>query len=304
LGENFLPILSDDSRGFAISLDLLIALIPITLILGFVAADMDNLLFQMEDTVFRSSMDRSAGDAMSTLLQTSGDPNNWELNGNPNIVGLAQFDAISNSSMQGTIDPVKLNSLTVPEVQKLVGNDYNFYMNVSIIGSSTPIKTLGSSYAGAKDVVRVQREVQTSKFKVVSKLDGGQITYAGGTRNFIAPTFQTTSFINSTYDYWVYIGNNSGFKSATVNINNNGITFNNLVNGSTNTPIMINSSYLNINGTTPMNNTVLINATGTFPSSMNLYIVQAPKGTGASEINNNTVIPQYSNFIFYLWLKG
>ncbi|MFZ0441196.1 MAG: hypothetical protein WAL81_00995, partial [Methanobacterium sp.] len=67
-----MPLLSKDSRGFALSLDLLLALIPITLLLGFVAADMDNLLYQMEDTVFRSSMDRSAGDAVSTLLETSG----------------------------------------------------------------------------------------------------------------------------------------------------------------------------------------------------------------------------------------
>ena len=59
-----------------------LALIPITLLLGFVAADMDNLLYQMEDTVFRSSMDRAAGDAVSTLLETSGDPTDWEVNGN------------------------------------------------------------------------------------------------------------------------------------------------------------------------------------------------------------------------------
>ena len=71
-GKKFLSLLSDDSRGFAISLDLLLALIPITLVIGFVASDMDNLLFQMEDTVFRSSMDRAAGDAIGTLLQTSG----------------------------------------------------------------------------------------------------------------------------------------------------------------------------------------------------------------------------------------
>ena len=78
-----LGVLSNDSRGFAISLDLLLALIPITLLLGFVAADMDNILFQIEDTVFRSSMDRTAGDAVSTLVATSGDPNNWENTGNP-----------------------------------------------------------------------------------------------------------------------------------------------------------------------------------------------------------------------------
>ena len=71
-------ILSRDSRGFALSLDLLLAIIPITLLLGFVAADMDNLIYNMEDVVFRSSMDRTAGDAVNTLLETSGVPPNWE----------------------------------------------------------------------------------------------------------------------------------------------------------------------------------------------------------------------------------
>ena len=96
----------------------------------------------------------------------------------------------------------------------------------------------------AKDVVRDQRVVLTSQFKVVSELVGGQITYTGGTRNFVVPSFQTTSFSNQTYDYWLYIGNNNGFKSATININNNAITLNNLMNGNTNNPIQINSSYL------------------------------------------------------------
>ena len=177
-----MPILSDDSRGFAISLDLLLALIPITLVIGFVASDMDNLLFQMEDTVFRSSMDRAAGDTLSTLLQTSGTPSDWEITGNTNIVGLAQIDPSTNTSMQGTVDPVKLAALTTPEVQQLVGNQYGFYFNASTNNSGTlvSLKTLGnSSFGSAKDVVRVQRIALASQFKVVSSLVG-QILYIGG----------------------------------------------------------------------------------------------------------------------------
>ncbi len=139
-----MPLLSDDSRGFAISLDLLLALIPITLVIGFVASDMDNLLYNMEDTVFRSSMDRDAGDAMTTLLETSGTPSNWEINGNPQIVGLAQLNPSTNTPEQGTVDPVKLAALTTSQVQQLVGNQYSFYFNVSTInntGSPASLKT-------------------------------------------------------------------------------------------------------------------------------------------------------------------
>ena len=71
-------LLSLDSWGYALSLDLLLAIIPLTLVMGFVAADMDNILYQTGDAVFRSSMDRVASDTVSTLLETSGTQNNWE----------------------------------------------------------------------------------------------------------------------------------------------------------------------------------------------------------------------------------
>ena len=305
-GKKFLPLLSDDSRGFAISLDLLLALIPITLVIGFVASDMDNLLFQMEDTVFRSSMDRAAGDAVGTLLQTSGTPSDWEINGNTNIVGLAQIDPSTNTSMQGTIDPLKLAALTAPQVQQLVGKQYGFYMNVSTINNSgTPVslKTLGnSSFSSAKDVVRVQRIAQASQFKVVSSLIG-QIRYIGGSRSFSIPSFQTSYNSNQTYDYWILIANNAGFTSATVNVNNNPINFD-----STNITqaAMITSNFLAMSSTNPsqyFNNTITLNANGNFPSSMDIYIIQAPKNMAPTAITASSVVPKPSNFIFYLWLK-
>ena len=301
-----MPLLSDDQRGFAISLDLLLALIPITLVIGFVASDMDNLLFQMEDTVFRSSMDRAAGDAMSTLLETSGTPSDWEINGNTNIVGLAQLDPSTNTSEQGTIDPLKLAALNTTHVQQLVGSQYGFYFNVSTINKSgTPVslKTLGdSSFGNAKDVVRVQRVAQASQFKVVSSLVG-QILYQGGSRSFSIPNFQTSYNSNQTYDYWILITNNIGFTNATVNINNNPVNFN-----STNitTAAIINSNFLAINSINQgqyNNNIVTLNATGSFPSSMNIYIVQAPKNMAPSAITSSSVVPKPSNIILYLWLK-
>ena len=306
-GKKFLPLLSDDSRGFAISLDLLLALIPITLVIGFVASDMDNLLFQMEDTVFRSSMDRDAGDAMSTLLETSGTPSDWEVNGNTQIVGLAQIDPSTNTSIQGTIDPVKLASLTAPEVQQLVGNQYGFYFNVSTINNTgTPVllKAVGnSSFSSAKDIVRVQRIALASQFKVVSSLIK-QIQYIGGTRSFNLPSFQTSYNSNQTFDYWILIVNNAGFTSATVNVNNNAINFNST---NMNQPTMISSNYLSTSSSNPgqyYNNTVTLNATGVFPSSMDIYIVQAPKNVTSASITAASVVPQPSNCVFYLWLKG
>jgi hypothetical protein len=305
-GKKFLSLLSDDSRGFAISLDLLLALIPITLVIGFVASDMDNLIFQMEDTVFRSSMDRAAEDAMGALLETSGTPSNWEVNGNPQIAGLAQLDPSTNTPDQGTVDPIKLASLTTSQIQQLVGSQYGFYFNVSTVNNSgTPVslKTLGNSnFSSGKDVVRVQRIAETSQFKVVSSLVG-QVLYLGSPISFSLPSFPTSYSSSQSYDYWILISNNAGFTNATVNINNNPINF-----GSTNmtTAAMINSNFLAINSTNPgqyYNNTVTLNGTGSLTSSMDIRIIQAPKNTSPGAITASTVVPQPSNFVLYVWLK-
>lgn len=300
-------LLSRDSRGFAFSLDLLLAIIPLTLVLGFVAADMDNLLYQMEDTVFRSSMDRSASDAVTTLVTTSGDPVTWERTGNPSVVGLAQYDTTKGAPIEGLMDPIKLGAVTQPQIQSLIGPNYDFYMIVQTInktGSPMTLRTLGnSSYASAKDIVRVQRDFRASKFKVVSSLVG-QIRYTGGIRNYNIPPFETSYGMNQTYDYWIFLSNNVGFTAASVSINNNAINF---TSANINTPTMINSNYLKLNASNPnqfYNNTVTMNATGAFPSSIDIYIVQAPKGTLSSDINIDTVVPKYSSMVFYLWLKG
>lgn len=299
-------ILSEDSRGFAISMDLLLALIPLTLVLGFVAADMDNILYQMEDTVFRGATDRAASDAVSTLVTTSGDPVNWETTGVANVVGLAQYDTSKGAPVEGTIDPVKLGAVTDGQIQSIVGPNYHYYMNITTLNqTNTPvtIKLMGNaSYPNAKDVVKVERVVLSSKFKVVTSLIQ-QIRFTGGGKTYTTSPFQTSYTSTNSYDYWILLANNQGFTAATVSVNNNVFSFNSANMG---TPQKINSTFLTTNSTIPnqyFNNTVTFNGTGSFPSSIDLYIVQTPKNTGASEITSDTVKLKPSTFDLYLWLS-
>jgi hypothetical protein len=251
-------------------------------------------------------MDRTAGDAVNTMLETSGDPYNWETTGNAITVGLAQYDTSKSGPIEGTLDPVKLSALNIGQVQKLVSNNYNFYLSVTTInktGTPVTIKTLGNnSYSNAPDVVKVEKDVLASKFKIVSS-QIGQIRYTGGIRIFNIPSFQTSFYSNQSYDYWILIANNVGFTAATVSINNNAINF---TSANMNNAALINSNFLKINATSPntyYNNTVTMNGTGSFPSSMDIYIVQAPKNVSFSEITTDSVVPKNSVFDFYLWLK-
>ncbi len=288
-------------------MDLLLAIIPLTLILGFVAADMDNLLYQMEDTVFRGASDRAASDAVTNLLSTSGDPYNWETTGTANIVGLAQYDTSNGAPIEGTIDPLKLAAVTDTQIQGIIGPNYHYFMNVSTInktGTPVVLRSMGNtSMTSAKDVVKVERVTLASKFKVITSLVG-QIRYTGGTRSYTIPSFQTSTTSVGLYDYWIFLANNQGFTAASVSINNNVFNFNSTSNIAI--PQKINSTFLSTNSTIPnqyYNNTVTLNATGSFPSSMDIYIVQTPKNVSPSEITTDTVVPKKSLFDFYLWLS-
>jgi hypothetical protein len=292
-----------DSRGLALSLDILLALIPLTIVLGIVAADMDNIMYQMEDTIFRGSTERVAADTINTLLRTSGTPPEWEKTGNPSVVGLAKYNTQTGTPYESLLSPTKLGALNSSHLQALVGNN-SFYLNVTTVDGNLPIKTVTSSSTGlptnATDIVRVERVARCSQFEVVSSLEG-EIRYTGATRQYQPPKFLTSYNYNQTYDYYIFI-QNSGFTSASVVINTFPTITLNALNSSNS--YKINSSYLNVNSSNPntfYNNSVSMNATGNFGSSMNFYIVQAPKNVTASDINSNTVPTRNFRFVLYVW---
>ena len=52
-----------------------------------------------------------------------------------------------------------------------------------------------------------------------------------------------------------------------------------------------------------MNNTVTVRGASNPWSSLDVYIVQVPKGTPQSEINLDNIEPKRYRFQFYLWVK-
>jgi hypothetical protein len=292
-----------DSRGFAISIDVLLALIPLTIVLGMVAADMDNIMYQMEDAIFRGSNDRAAVDAMNVLIKTPGTPTNWQQTGNPSVVGLVKYDPNTNTAYEGQLAPTKLYALNASHMQQLVGNK-SFYLNVTLVDGNVFIKNVTNSPGGipanATDVVRIQKVALCSQYEVVSSITG-QIWYTGASRSYQAPTFQTSYNYNQSYDYWIFI-QNKGFSSASVFIKGNTILVN--TTGKTSIASQINSAFLNVSAANPntfYDNIVQVTPTGSPGNYMDFYIVQTPKGVSASDINTNTVTNKNFRFQLYVW---
>jgi hypothetical protein len=304
-----------DSLGYALSLDLLLALIPLTIMLGMVTADMDNMLYNVQDTIFESSMDRVAQDTANALVATSGTPQNWDKTGikDNTTIGLANYNEGTGKPVESSISANKFAAAAADynrnrnssALQRMVGNQYGFCVKVFTLKDPKQVGLIGNSSAGngAKDVMRVERIVLFSQFDTLCSLKN--IKYTGETRVYTIDTsnFQTSYDSNQSYDYWILMVNN-GFTGITVNINSNQIPFD---SSNITEAYQIDPSYLNLNETDKSkfyDNTVTLNGTGSFPSSMDFYIVQTVKNSAtADDITADTVVPKKCKFIFYLWAK-
>ena len=203
-----LGIIRRDSRGYALSLDLLLALIPLTIILGMVGADMDNMLYNVQDTVFRSSMDRVATDTVNALVSTSGTPLDWEKSPvtSSTVIGLANYD-INNKPIESSISASKFTTASVnfntqgnnSALQRMIGTNYGFFVNVTTVGDHQPMGTIGNQPdSTAKDIVRIERVVIFTKYASISSLKnmGPYIPYT-------VPAFNTSYNSTQNYDYWI-----------------------------------------------------------------------------------------------------
>jgi len=301
-----LSIIKDDSQGQLFSLDLLFALIPFAIILALVASDMDNVMYMVEDAVFQGSSDRVAADTVNTLLKTSGQPTTWEQTGSATVAGLAPNGA-NNIPILGTIFAAKVGALSSTDIQKMVGNNYGFFLNITTMDGSTSLRNL-SSIGGyndsASDIVKVERDSLYSNvvYSIVGQIKGSGVSRPYNTWTFNC--FQTNYNSNISYDYWIVVNNsvNPGYNasSVTVTINNGTMALQNASGNAYNiVATKINSSFLNLNPGAPVLNTITVNANATNGAYMDFYIIQVPKNSGGITLASKDQIACKVNF--YLW---
>lgn len=310
-----------DSRGYALSLDILLALIPLTLLLGVVAADMDNIMYQMQDVIFRGSTERVAADSVNTLLQTSGDPVDWELTGNPRVPGLALYDEDTKQPIRGTLSPTKTVYLTVPMIESVTGPEYAFYLNISLAnGTHRTLRSIGTynnnsleaSTHNASDVVREERYALYSTLKVVSEAKNLIRLKGNENRTYTSPPnpFKTNDLYLNLYDYYAIAvsqgSDGHNIASAEVMVNDKSVISQNEFNNDHLTVI----KYIDPvdaqlkNGSTFQDNPVVVRVNAKPGTWIDVYIVQVPKGTPSEEVNLDNAEPKKVRIQFYLWTKN
>ena len=302
------------------SLDLLLALIPITIMLGLVAANMGNIMYDTQDTIYRSSLERVSADTVNTLLKTSGDPYNWESNPtNANVVGVAQYDPSSKNPIEYTLSTKKMAMLksTVGQtkIQSMIGDQYGFYIALSPVNSTGTVvwnlSSAGTPKESAKDVVKVERDVRYNPFDsevLTSIKNAGHSTSSTSYKDYTSTAFPTSQSDLEVYDYYLlFFDNGATFRSGTtygVYINTNRIlSRDNLTSLYKNWTVPIPESYLK-NGTTPADNFLYLKqVSSTSATWMDAYVIKVPQGTPPSDITVTNALPKNYRFQFYAWTK-
>lgn len=291
--------LLSDRRGFAFSLDVLLALIPLTILLGMLAADMDNIMYLTQSTIYQSSLDRQASDIADALVESSGTPPDWEQKGNPQSIGLARYDPVKKMPQKNYLSPSKIAGMNTTNMGELVGPEYGYYINISTTEGLT-VRTLGTLNTSAPDIARVERYVLTMKVERVGSIEG-LIRDAGQPRTYTT-NFPTNDAYLRIYDYWVLVINR-GYDSAFVDVNNNRVVPPNEINRHiTEIKEQINETYL-YNDTQFRDNILSVRTQSNPGASMDVYILAAPKGTPPEQITLDNVRVRPARFVLYLWLK-
>jgi len=297
-GGEYLKIIKD-KQGFVFSLDLLLALIPLTILFGTLVISMDNITYLSQSTIFQSSLERHASDVADALVETSGVPYNWEQTGNPSTIGLARYDLTKNLSEKNYLAPAKVAAMDADELGELIGPEYDFFLNITTTDGLN-IKTLGSYNESAPNIARVERFVLTTKLERITSLEG-LIRDAGQPRTYTT-IFPTNNAYLQIYDYWVIVINR-GYDSAFVDVNGNRVIPPDEINQHiTEIKKQINETYL-YNDTIFRDNILAVRTQSNPGASMDVYVIAAPKGTPPSQINLDNIKIRTAKLILYLWTR-
>jgi len=292
-----------------------LALIPITIVLGLVAANMGSIMYDTQDLVYRTSVERAAQDTANALLKTSGDPYNWETLSSSQIksVGLAKYNPDNKVPIEYVLSTEKIAFATPSRVQNLLGSLYSFQLVITTFPTLTngsyiirDITSEGNTNTkeSASDVVAVERVVRVSGFDILLELKNIRGTGKPITKN---GNFPTSEAYLDAFDYYVYVDNADQVTSGRVEIND--VSGNNRVIGPNDwstSPLVVKidpETQKLKNQELPQMNNVEARLTGKPGSIMDVYIIRVPKGTPKESVNPYTIHGEKAKFVLYVWTR-
>jgi len=154
-----------DKQGQAFTLDVMLALVIITLILGISADAIDMASYKATDYSARFSLERVTTDAADMLIKTPGSPDNWEC-GTNNLTtpGLALIDPETGKVIPNTLSVKKISALKNNYNSLIYGKVLPYGVNSSLMiypanPELNPIEIMNNSPENAVEVAVTNRTV-------------------------------------------------------------------------------------------------------------------------------------------------
>jgi hypothetical protein len=293
------------------TLDLLLALIPLTIAMGISASAMSGVAVQISDYTDWYSYNRVVNDAVDVMIKTPGEPTGWNSTNAPDILGLANY-----SSTAG-VGPYQLDSRKVGALNsstaggtifsvgttRLLGNETFSYLNLSFLGASLNTTNLSINFAtgsrtNVTNIYASERMALLALTEIAGVMEevghfAGNTSACcgnpgGGQRGYNISFFVITGE-KTTYDFWLFGEELSGTVThkygiapglAGTSCDCVGGTFNALPNPDTITKKLVDDDL-----TENSFNEVIVRPNGN--GYINYYLIKAPAGTAEDLVTPN-----------------
>lgn len=166
---------TEENRGMVFSMDLMLALIIITVVLGVSADAMDVAGWKIQDYSYANSLERITIGAADMLIKNPGSPENWEESGDFRGItpGLAEVDPVTMEVRPNTLSVRKINSLKESYDELMRGRVIPPYckssLTISPVDQSMEPVTMGElNLSSSTDAIVVNRSVLCNFFNTTT----------------------------------------------------------------------------------------------------------------------------------------
>lgn len=155
----------NDNHGQAFTLDIILALVILTIILGISADALDMASYKASSYSERFSLERITTDAADILIKTPGSPGDWESGiNNLTTPGLAMVDSKTGEVIPNTLSMEKISELSSSYNSLIYGKVLPYGVNSSMViypsnSSLSPIEIMKNEPENAVEVAVANRTV-------------------------------------------------------------------------------------------------------------------------------------------------
>ncbi len=314
---------NEEYDGQALSLDLMLGFVLLTVIIGISADAMDIASYKMQDYSYRTTLDRLAVDAADILVKSPGSPGNWEKYGldQATIPGLAEIDAQTGRTVPNTVSIAKINKLKENYNYLIYGRILPWGVNSSMIiypsnNSFAPVSIMNNTPpVNVCDIVIANRTVILDfmhlKVAICNNTHEGNVSAvecANPDHRSDNSSFKTEwkcNYFNLTRDE---LDSSDFYLITSGNINKDEWVIgkancqNSTMSQFTSNPTCLNDKIKELMGNN--NKTLLwahILAQGSSNNAYDYYIVTVPKGTSPDMVNINYLDTGPWFFVLSVW---